>query len=121
METAEEVPVEEYDIPDDTLWTGFGNEPGWRLMILSYYNDSLSYQLLADYGQELYVGRCLKQNKSDEGRPAYALFDENQPLGIAEFAMEKCIDDADEEFTHKLTLTWKDNLWTGCAHGKFNH
>ncbi len=115
---SEAVAVEEYIVPSDTHWTAYGNEPGWRLMILRYKNDSLSYHLLANYGQEIYTGNCLKQEFGADNYSTYALYHADKRSGTAQFTQGKCIDDADQEFEYQLTLTWKENRWNGCANNK---
>jgi uncharacterized membrane protein len=102
----------------DTLFTGGGNEPGWRVLIFKTGSGELLFDLLMDYGERHFSGSVDTLSNLDPKMAIhYMLYTSTKPL-ILSIAESPCTDDADIQYENSVTLSDQNFVLTGC--GRFS-
>ena len=99
----------------DTLYHGFGNEPGWHLLIITGKGGQLNYRLVLDYGEIRLNGLAEEFNSDDY--PALSWFvleNDGTPIWAA-VTIESCIDESDRDHGTSVELTYKEKKYRGCG------
>lgn len=99
----------------DTIYNGGGNEPGWRVQLISDATGKLSYDLLLNYGADHLTGKVDSLPSPGPNMAShYVLHDDTKPL-ILSISDTPCTDDADMQYETTVTLSDKKFILNGCG------
>ena len=98
----------------DTFFRGGGNEPGWRVLLMTNTDNELVYDLLLDYGERQLTGFATEIKNDSKSQVQFVLETKSKKLTL-NVSEEHCIDDGDFEFTHTVLLTDSKFRFFGCG------
>ena len=99
----------------DTIYHGFGNEPGWHLLVTTSGNSQLSYRLLLDYGEiELQGSASCFDSDDYPGISWFVLEDAEERVWVA-ITKESCISAMEVDHGTSVELTYKEKEYHGCG------
>lgn len=102
----------------DTVYLGFGNEPGWRLLVTKA-QQQLHYSLLLDYGEIKLKGTADEINSDDHpGIHWFVLKDGPDEVWVS-VTKESCIDESDADHGTSIALSYGNRDYKGC--GSYYH